>query len=131
MKIKDIIVEFHEHKKGTPSRETVKSSTGEWLFRDEGVDRVYNLNRIMMAAAKSDGSGEPVDVPSASWVEKYNTARPYTEEEHNMMRAAFKTIGADHHHSISDHRSRETDDTHHSSPVPHNAGDHKPKKKKK
>ena len=130
MKIKEIIVEFHEHKKGTPSRETVKSSTGEWLFRDEGIDRVYNLNRVMMAAAASDGSGKEVDVPSASWVEKYNTARPYTEAEHNMMRSAFKTIGADHKHSIDDHRSRETDDTHKSSPVPHNAGNSKSKKKK-
>jgi hypothetical protein len=123
MKIKDIVAESHAHKRGKPTKQTKKSSTGEWLFRDEGVDRTYNLNRIMMAAAKADGqSTRAVDVPSASWVEKYNVARPYTEHEHKMMQAAFKTIGGEHHHSINDHRSRETDDTHRHSAVPHNSG---------
>ena len=123
MKIKDIVAESHAHRRGKPSKENTKASKGEWLFRDEGVDRTYNLNRIMMAAAKADGkSSKAVDVPSASWVEKFNVARPYTEQEHNMMKSAFKTIGGNYHHSIDDHRSRETDDVHKASAVPHNAG---------
>lgn len=115
MKIKDIV---SENTKPSPPKEITKPSTGEWLFRDEGVDRMYNLNRVMMAAAKHDGkSNNPVEMDKSSWVEKYNTARPYTEEEHRMMQGAFKTVGADAEHSISNHRSREQDDTHKVSPV--------------
>ena len=115
MKINEIII---ESAKGKPSHQVSKASKGEWLFRDEGVDRVYNLNRVMMATAKHDGkSTKAVEMPEASWVEKYNIARPYTEEEHNMMQGAFKTVGADHHHSISNHRSGESDDVHKTSPV--------------
>lgn len=126
MKINEIIL---ESSKGKPTREVHKASTGEWLFRDEGVDRVYNLNRVMMASAMHDGkTDEAVDMPAASWVEKYNVARPYTEEEHRMVKGAFKTVGADHHHSIPDHRSREHDETHKASPVPHNAGAKRKKK---
>lgn len=120
MKINEIIV---ESAKGKPSHQSKRCSTGEWLFRDEGVDRVYNLNRVMMAAAKHDGkTTQAVEMPKASWIEKYNVARPYTEEEHNMMKGAFKTVGADHHHSMPDHRSCEADDIHKHSAVPHNAG---------
>jgi len=126
MKIKDIII---ENTRPNPAKEVTTSSTGEWLFRDEGVDRAYNLNRVMMAAAMHDGkSTKSVEMDPASWVEKYNVARPYTEEEHNMMKGALKTVGAHSKHSISDHRSREQDDTHKTSPVPQNAGSKRKKK---
>jgi hypothetical protein len=72
----------------------------------------------MMAAGMHDGkTTKPVKMDSASWVEKHNVARPYTEAEHNMMKAAFKTVGGQNTHSISDHRSREHDDVHKISPV--------------
>ena len=115
MKINEII---NENTRPNPAKEVTTSSTGEWLFRDEGVDRVYNLNRVMMAAAMHDGKSEKsVEMDKASWVEKYNVARPYTEHEHKMMKGALKTVGADSHHSISDHRSREQDDTNKVSPT--------------
>ena len=53
----------------------------------------------------------------ASWVEKYNTAHPYTEQESNMIQGALKTIGSDSDHIIADHRSLEHPDTHKISPV--------------
>jgi hypothetical protein len=87
-------------------------------FRDNGVDRAYNLNRMMMAAAMHDGkSKKAVDMNSGSWSEKYNTAHPYTEEENNMVRGALKTVGADHHTIVSDRNSTESDDVHRISPV--------------
>ena len=116
MKIKDIIVEGHNGDK--PDWQT-RADTGEWKFRDQGgYDRTYHLNRIMMAAAMADGSGKPVDMPQSSWIEKYNSARPYTEAEHNMMKSAFETIDSDYKHTEKDHKSREPDDTHKQSPVP-------------
>lgn len=86
-------------------------------FRDDGVDRAYNLNRVMMAAAMHDGrSKNAVSMDKASWADKYNTAHPYTEEENNMIQGALKTVGAKHHGIVLD-RSQESEDTHKTSPV--------------
>jgi len=115
MKIKDIVA---EGKFGSKPDHAKNSDTGEWVFRDNGTDRVYNLNRIMMASAMHDGQGDhSVEMDEASWVEKNNIARPYTEAEHNMMKGAFKTIKSDYHHTSQDHRSREDDDVHKVSPI--------------
>ena len=96
--------------------------TGAHITRDlGGYDRTNHLNRMMMAMAMHDGKNKkaiPKDkMDSASWVEKYNTAHPYTKEEDNMIQGALKTIGAEKHHTVSDHRSIETPDTHKVSPV--------------
>jgi hypothetical protein len=115
MKMKDIVV---EHRRGKKPDHAKNADTGEWQFRDQGVDRVYNLNRIMMASAMHDGQGNhAVEMDEASWVEKNNVARPYTEAEHNMMKGAFKTVKSEYKHSSSDHKSREQDDVHKVSPV--------------
>ncbi len=114
MKINEIII---EGKIGDKPKYSKNSDTGEWIFRDNGTDRVYNLNRIMMAAAMSDGSGNPVDMDEASWVEKNNMARPYTEAEHGMMKGAFATVKSEYNQSSSDHKSQEADDVHKISPV--------------
>jgi len=98
---------------------------GARRIRDNGgYDRTYHLNRMMMAVACHDGKDTKAikDMDPGSWVEKYNTAHPYTKEEDNMIVGAMKTIGADHHHQISDHRSTETPDTHKVSPVKGFAG---------
>lgn len=123
MKITEIVTEGQDGKK--PQRQT-QGDTGEWKFRDVGgYDRTYNLNRIMMATAMADGkSDKPVEMDQSSWVEKYNVARPYTEEEHNMMRSAFKTVDSEYKETEKDHKSKEPDDTHKQSPVA-------PKKKNK
>ena len=92
---------------------------GLYNFRDDGVDRIYNLNRVMMAAAMADGKSEkPIpDCASSSWNDKYNTAHPYTKEEHMMLKQAFNTVPSNTHHMVSDHRSTEPDCTHKISPV--------------
>jgi hypothetical protein len=95
---------------------------GALRMRDNGgYDRTNHLNRVMMAAACHDGKTKNAvskdKMDPASWVEKYNTAHPYTEEENNMIHGALKTIGADHHEVIGDRRSLEHPDTHKVSPV--------------
>ena len=115
MKIKDII---SEAKRGNKPDYAKNSDTGEWVFRDNGTDRYYNLNRIMMASAMHDGQNDhAVEMDEASWVEKNNMARPYTEAEHNMMKGAFATIKSEYKHSSSDHKSREQDDVNKKSPT--------------
>jgi carbonic anhydrase len=71
-----------------------------------------------MAMACADGkTTNPIDIDSASWVEKYNTVHPYTKEEENMLQSAMKTVPTDHHSEVSDRRSLEPNDTHKISPV--------------
>ena len=54
---------------------------------------------------------------NASFVEKYNTAHPYTEEEHNMLHQAMKTIPTEHQEVVPWSKSMEMDDTNKTSPV--------------
>ena len=60
-----------------------------------GYDRVYHLNRIMMAAGMSDGTTKSIDMDDASWIEKFNSGHPFTEEEYNMLVSAMKVIPTD------------------------------------
>jgi hypothetical protein len=65
-----------------------------------GYDRVYHMNRMMMAMAMADGkSTKKVDnVAIDTWFEKYNTMHPMTQEEDNKIRAAMKTVPTDGKH---------------------------------
>lgn len=73
-----------------------ESQRGIIKMRDVGgYDRVYHLNRIMMAAGMSDGTTNSIDMDPASWVEKFNTGHPFTEEEYNMLISAMKVIPTD------------------------------------
>jgi len=65
-----------------------------------GYDRIYHMNRMMMAMAMADGKGTgKIDgVNIDTWFEKYNTLHPMTKEEDNMIRAAMRTIPTDGKH---------------------------------
>ena len=66
-------------------------------FQDvDGRDRVYELNRVMMALAQANGEkGETIDLDSESWAGTSNLAVPYTEIESNMLKAAYKAVGSE------------------------------------
>ena len=114
MKITEIIT---EQRAGKLADKFASPSKGVWKMRDDGgYDRTYHLNRVMMAAAMHDGkTDKPVDMDSASWAEKYNTAHPYTEQENNMIKGALATIGSDSTEIVSDRKSREEDHVNRSS----------------
>ena len=116
MRANEFIIEARE---GTIHPEHQAASQGIVRMRDQGgYDRTYHLNRIWMATAMADGkSSKAVDMDSSSWIEKYNTAHPYTKEEDNMIRGALKTVGANHHAVVSDHNSTEPNDINCASPV--------------
>ena len=119
MKIRDIIREGVDGTIHDVPEDHRKSSTGIERFRDVGgYDRVYHLNRIGMATAMADGkSVKPVAMKQSSWYEKYNTAHPYTDEEHNMIQSAFKTVDSDHSTVVKKSRSQESSEVHRVSPV--------------
>ena len=82
-----------------------------------GYDRIYHMNRLMMAMAKADGkSTKPVDSDSETWFEKYNTIHPYSKEEGKMAQSAMNTVPTDGQMVGHDTKSRETDDVHSVSP---------------
>jgi hypothetical protein len=67
----------------------------------------------------------------ASPIEKFNSIHPYTDEEHNMVQSALKTIPSEHHMMGKRGKSSEPEDTHKTSPIMGFAGyGEKPKKKK-
>jgi len=106
---------------------------GSSIARDVGgYDRVYHMNRIWMATAMADGkSTKKVDMDPASWSEKFNSAHPYTKEEHNMLQAAYNTIPSEHHEVTPWSKSVEPDGIHKTSPILGFAGYEKKSKKSK
>jgi hypothetical protein len=113
-----------EHITTEYDKKTKDAQKGVYIARDKGgYDRVYHMNRLMMAMAKADGKNTgPVDSPADTWFEKYNTLHPYTQEEDNMIKAGLATIPTDGHQIAPYSKSKESDDTHRASPVPHNSG---------
>ena len=98
MKIKDIITEGHDGER----LDHDVAGTGEWKFRDEGgFDRVYNLNRVMMAVASTDGKTFP-NSPSNGWSSRYNTSHPFTKEEADMLKLAYKAAGIEYVDDLND-----------------------------
>jgi hypothetical protein len=81
------------------------------------ADRTYELNRVMMAAASTDGTFVP-DIDGESWAGRYDIAAPYTKEENNMLKMAYKAIGSEFHDlNKGDLRSQELPSTSTESPV--------------
>lgn len=99
-----------ESKIGKIGNRKQMSTIGLHKFRDENcADRVYELNRIMMAAASTDGTFVP-DIDGESWAGRYNVAMPYTQEEQNMLMMAYKVAGSDFHDlNKGDLKSKELD----------------------
>lgn len=110
--------EFINESKGKITKRQRYATRGLNVFSD-GVPHSndYTLNRVMMAAACSDGR-DVNSVPQDSWVSKNNTAHPYTKEEQEMLKMAYKAVGAkwkDMNHGDMD--SDELDSTNIQSPL--------------
>ena len=105
--------EFLTESEGKIHKHHSDVSRGITKVRDVGgYDRVYHMNRLMMAMAMADGkSKDAVEMDNASFAEKYNTVHPYSEEEHNMFIAASKTIPSDTKVVIPYSKSQEPTDT--------------------
>lgn len=87
---------LNEAKIGKLSKRKQESTVGLNKFRDENLaDRVYELNRIMMAAASTDGTFVP-DIDGESWAGRYNIATPYTQAEQDMLTKAYQAVGSSH-----------------------------------
>lgn len=85
---------INENKKGKPSKRASVATRGLHKFRDDNfADRFYELNRVMMAVASTDGDTMP-NLNSESWSGRHNTAHPYTKQEAAMLKKAYQAIGS-------------------------------------
>jgi hypothetical protein len=116
MRATEFIIEAN---KGKMHSHHADASQGAYKFKDDGTDRIYHLNQIMKAASMADGkSTKALKMDDESFAGKNNMAYPYTEEEHNMMKQAFNTVSpTTSTELVRDHRSKEPEDTHRTSPM--------------
>ena len=87
-----ITEESHGTRAGKVSKRQQQSTVGLNVFAISQYDRTYDLNRVMMAVASTDGEIIP-DLEQESWVGKQNTAHPYTKVEQDMLKIAYKAAG--------------------------------------
>lgn len=90
-------VKINEAVEGKISPGLQAATRGLHVFakRMDTYDKLYDLNRVMMAVASSDGVN-PIEMDAESWVGKHNTSHAYTEEEQNMLKMAYKSAGLEY-----------------------------------
>lgn len=115
MRAKEFIT---EERKGKLTDRQRLATRGLNKFTDSDYDRIYMLNRVMMAVASTDGKTYS-QVPSESWLGKFNSAHPYTQEEQDMLNMAYDTVGIVRKQDLNngDMDSEELKDTNTQSPV--------------
>lgn len=111
--------EFVAEQVGKPGHRIQQATRGLNLFRDKRrTNSDYTLNRVMMAAACADGTDTPVDIEDMSWIGTRRSAHPYTKEEQQMLKQAYKAAGADWDDlNNGDMNSEEVDSTNKQSPI--------------
>lgn len=86
--------EFVTEQDGQLGKRRQVATRGLNTFRDgERWSTDYTLNRVMMAAACTDGTFVP-DMDEKSWAGKNKTAHPYTKQEQDMLKMAYEAAGA-------------------------------------
>ena len=115
MKVYEVI---SEAKQARPTKRQSQSSKGMHLFGDaEKANSDYVQFRLGMAVASTDGKTMP-NIDAKSWIGKKKAAFPYTQEEADMLKLAYKAVGADYKDlNHGDMKSKELDTINKSSPV--------------
>lgn len=109
--------EFVSEQRNKPTKRQSYASVGMVTFTDTNYDRTYDLNRVMMAVAMSDGKTVP-KLEGESWAAKQNTAHAYTEVEQKMLEKAFQAAGIPFNDlNKGDLQSHELDSTYTVSPI--------------
>ena len=110
--------EFLSERTGKHHAQHASVHTSSAVARDPGgYYPNYHQLRTGLALAVADGSKNKLNVDHESWMGPYWTQHPYTEVEHNMFKQVKKAIPTEYHDRVPYHKSKEPDDTHHTSPV--------------
>jgi hypothetical protein len=91
MKILDIIT---ERKDGKLTKRQQQSTTGVNIYSDaEKASGDYTAYRLGMAVAGANGK-DPIEIDAKSWIGKKKSTHPYTKQEQDMLKQAYKAVGA-------------------------------------
>ena len=115
MKILELITEM---KKGKITKRQQQSTKGLNTYRDgEKADSTYTSYRLGMAVAGANGK-DPIEMNGKSWAGKTKTTHPYSKEEQEMLKQAYKVVGAKYKDlTKGDMESQELSSTNTVSPV--------------
>ncbi len=115
MRAKEFINEVAEKK---ITNRQGKAAAGINVYSDgERWDGTYVSYRLGMAVAGTDGVIEP-EIDAKSWIGKYKSTHPYTEEEQQMLKKAYKAVGAKYKDlTKGDMESQELDTTNTVTPI--------------
>ena len=119
MRAREFIIEDNIVKNGKKPRHDAEMALPAAHRVAGTADRHYDLNRIMMSVAASDHK-RGVPVPVSSWAGKNNIATPYTKAESDMLKRAYRAMGADWDDALKPNYkelSLETDEVNRVSPV--------------
>jgi hypothetical protein len=117
MKIYEIITEA-KVKQAKMTKRQNQPTRGVHTFGDaERANSDYVQFRVGMALASTDGKTKP-NIDAKSWIGKRKAAFPYTKEEADMLKMAYKAAGADYQDvNDGDMNSKELNTTNKVSPV--------------
>lgn len=110
--------EFITENKSKPTKRQHYATVGLNIFTDSPYDRLYLLNRVMMAAASTDGTITP-ELDTESPIGKWNAALPYTKADQEKLNKAYKAAGVKKVIDLNkgDLESQELESTNKQSPV--------------
>jgi hypothetical protein len=115
MRVTDIIAESTQEK---ITKRQAQSTVGLNTYGDsERADSTYTAYRLGMAVAGANGT-DPIDMKAKSWIGKKKSTHPYTQEEQDMLKQAYKAVGANYKDlNQGDLKSHELDTVYKDSPV--------------
>lgn len=115
MKIFEVISEAIQ---GKLDKKVQDSTTGLHTYKDaERASSDYVAYRLGMAAAGTDGKTPP-NIDRKSWIGKSKSSHPYTKEEADILKMAYKAAGASYKDlNKGDMRSLEDNEVNKISPV--------------
>lgn len=117
MKVTEIISEAIQ---GKMDKGIQDSTPGTQTFGDaRRANSDYVAYRLAMAAASTNGKDIKPNMDSESWIGKKKSAHPYTKEEADILKMAYKAAGASYKDlNKGDMRSLEQPDVNKASPTP-------------
>jgi hypothetical protein len=124
-KMQKLELELLETTEKKISKRQQQGTVGLNTFGDsERMNSDYTQYRLGMAVACADGT-TPIEMNGKTWIGKRKSTHPYTQAEQDMLKQAYKTVGATYKDlNKGDMKSMELDTTYTVSPIA------KPKKNK-
>ena len=115
MKINEVITEATV---GKLTKRQQQATRGLNKFTDgDHWNSDYTLYRLGLAVASTDGKTDP-NTDKESWVGRWKVTAPYTQADQDMLKKAYKAVGADYEDiNHGDMRSQELKSTGKQSPV--------------